>query len=483
MADYSYLLGTGKETRHFDNAADAGAAFYETDASLRPFVVQENVHGKGRFFAQTELRGAQDDGSPHYVKTFADDHIEGAAEFRAGYERAKAKPEQPKSQSDNTIAQSIKQQDKPIQQELPASGTAENFRARENDEEAATKTGYRVMPDNIASRYLKVDDKYYFNDETVAFEDRGNKLKLETENREVIRDALAIVETRGWDAIAITGSDNFKAQVWHEASLKGIEVQGYTPSEFEVAKLNQALEQSQAKEYGHEQHQNATPQDKADDTITKGVLLAHGKAHYLKDQNKSLSYYATVAVNGQEITRWGVDLERAYEQSASKPEIGDTVVLKQTGRQDVEIKEPGTDAQGNTIEESKLVKRNGWLFENAAHYDQMQERAEQIRAGSEIEYRVTSNNPELAAAIAVSKLGEKIAEQIYAKGIIKSEDEKNLMVSVINQELAKAIEDGKTIKTPEIKEAAKQAVQTANDISNDHIPQKAVTHAGHERVR
>ena len=45
----------------------------------------------------------------------------------------------------------------------------------------------------ISGRYLKIEDKYYFPDKTVAFEDRGNKLKLETENHTVKRLAQLLL--------------------------------------------------------------------------------------------------------------------------------------------------------------------------------------------------------------------------------------------------------------------------------------------------
>jgi putative DNA primase/helicase len=87
---------------------------------------------------------------------------------------------------------------------------------------------------------LRIKNKYYLPDKTVAFEDHGNKLKVETENHTVIRDALAIAETRGWQCITVSGTQSFKQQVWREAFLKGMNVSGYQPTEFEMAELNQA---------------------------------------------------------------------------------------------------------------------------------------------------------------------------------------------------------------------------------------------------
>ncbi|MEI6067938.1 MAG: LPD7 domain-containing protein [Methylococcaceae bacterium] len=323
------------------------------------------------------------------------------------------------------------------------------------------------IPDTVSSRYLRIEDKYYLPDKTVAFEDRGNKLKLETENHTVIRDALAIAETRGWQSINVSGSQNFKHQVWREASLKGIEVSGYKPTEFQMAEMNHAMTLRDA-------HKEVGDNQKQQDGVLRGVLLAHGADHYKHDPNQGQSYFVKLDIEGKEVTRWGADLKRAFENSHTKPQIGDTVTLSNTGKQSVEIPNTALDDHGNVIEDKKTVKKNTWQVEKASYQDTLQEQAQALRVGNEIERKVIEQMPQLAAAIAVSKLGEKIAQQAKETGALRSQDEVDTMVNLIREGLAAALEKGKHIKTPEILEQGKHAAIDANSIINDHKPPEIV---------
>jgi Large polyvalent protein-associated domain 7 len=323
------------------------------------------------------------------------------------------------------------------------------------------------IPETVSSRYLRIEDKYYLPDKTVAFEDRGNKLKLETENHTVIRDALAIAETRGWQSINVSGSQNFKHQVWREASLKGIEVSGYKPTEFQMAEMNHAMTLRDArKEVGDNRKQQ--------DGVLRGVLLAHGADHYKHDPNQGQSYFVKLDIEGKEVTRWGADLKRAFENSQTKPQVGDTVILSNTGKQSVEIPNTALDDHGNVIEDKKTVRKNTWQVEKASQPDTIQEQADALRVGKEIERKVIEQMPQLAAALAVSKLGEKIAQQAKETGALRSQDEVDTMVNLIREGLASALEKGKHIKTPEILEQGRHAAVDANSIINDHKPPEIV---------
>ena len=337
----------------------------------------------------------------------------------------------------------------------------------QTDKKKAKQGNTQGIPETVSSRYLRIEDKYYLPDKTVAFEDHGNKLKLETENHTVIRDALAIAETRGWRSINVSGSQNFKHQVWREASLKGIEVSGYKPTEFQMAEVNHAMTLRDArKEVGDN--------PKQPDGVMRGVLLAHGADHYKHDPNQGQSYFVKLDIEGKEVTRWGADLKRAFENSQTKPQIGDTVILGNTGKQSVEISNTALDDHGNVIEDKKTVKKNTWQVEKASHQDTLQEQADALRVGKEIERKVIEQMPQLAAALAVSKLGEKIAQQAKETGALRSQDEVDTMVYLIREGLAAALEKGKHIKTPEIQEQGKHAAIDANSIINDHKPPEMV---------
>ena len=103
-----------------------------------------------------------------------------------------------------------------------------------------------AVPDAVAERFLRADDKFYFPDKKLAFVDRGTKLKAETNNLEVVRSIVTIAEARGWEALTVTGAKDFRREVWREASLRGIDVRGYEPNDLERQELQRALQ----KRYG-----------------------------------------------------------------------------------------------------------------------------------------------------------------------------------------------------------------------------------------
>lgn len=332
------------------------------------------------------------------------------------------------------------------------------------------------IPETVSNRYLKVEDKYFLPDKTVAFEDRGNKLKLDTENREVIKDALTIAEARGWESISVSGSQNFKHQVWREATIRGMGVSGYMPTELEVAELNHAQALREARKGSDvNSHQQTEKRQQQQHGLIRGILLAHGADHYRHDPKQGQSYYVTLDVgDGKEVTRWGSDFKRAIADSRSLPQIGDAVVISNIGKQTVDIASTVLDAQGNPVEDKKTVTKNTWQVEKATYFDTIREQAEALRIGKEIERRVIADTPQLAEAIAVSKLGEKIAEQAHVTGALRSQEEVDTMVKHINAGLADALLKGKTIKTPEIQEHAKNAAFTVNNVTNDHKPPELI---------
>ncbi|MDG5826885.1 hypothetical protein MRX60_12660 (plasmid) [Xylella fastidiosa subsp. pauca] len=89
---------------------------------------------------------------------------------------------------------------------------------------------------------MQVDNKFHFPDKTLAFEDRGRKLATRSENQEVVRSMVAITYARGWDRITVRGTEEFRRAAWLEASLTGIEVSGYKPTNVEKAHLATLLE-------------------------------------------------------------------------------------------------------------------------------------------------------------------------------------------------------------------------------------------------
>ena len=98
--------------------------------------------------------------------------------------------------------------------------------------------GHRRVPDAIERRYLRVDNRYFFPDRTLAFIDDGGGIRVRTENHEVLNSVAAIAQARGWKVIELEGTEAFRRGMWREAVLRGIEVRGYAPTPAEVLQLS-----------------------------------------------------------------------------------------------------------------------------------------------------------------------------------------------------------------------------------------------------
>ena len=99
--------------------------------------------------------------------------------------------------------------------------------------------GEFVLPSRIAKKYIELQGKYYTHDRPpkVAFEDRGAQLRTATVNREAIGDMVALAHAKQWDSLKVTGSREFRREVWVEAESQGIKTTGYTPTPADLAAL------------------------------------------------------------------------------------------------------------------------------------------------------------------------------------------------------------------------------------------------------
>jgi Large polyvalent protein-associated domain 7 len=96
------------------------------------------------------------------------------------------------------------------------------------------------VPAHIAAKYLIKDNTYHFDDQTVAFVDKGNSLTVKTHNKAIIQDLIAIAQARDWQAVRVSGTQAFRREAWSAAAAAGLTVSGYTPSEIERSAVERA---------------------------------------------------------------------------------------------------------------------------------------------------------------------------------------------------------------------------------------------------
>jgi Large polyvalent protein-associated domain 7 len=269
---------------------------------------------------------------------------------------------------------------------------------------------HEAAAESLRHRFLEADSKFYFRGpgeaDKVAFADHGTSLTTEHDDPTVIHGMLLRAQAKGWTSLHVKGSDTFKAEAWIQATMVGIEVQGYQPREIDRVRLEERREKTPTKQPEHRAEQvgprdpSTNRRDTKPDSLTAaqnlaintlhtilrargdsdamiaaaveeatarlqgerlvvGTLIEHGQARYGHDEKAELSYVVKVATAKGEKEVWGVDLARAMEQSKAKP--GDAVALIQRAQERVTVSSPVKNEAGEVVGMApQPAKRNRW---------------------------------------------------------------------------------------------------------------------------
>lgn len=254
--------------------------------------------------------------------------------------------------------------------------------------EAGEETLRRAIPERVEKQFRRTGNKYYLKDaeKSLAFEDRGDSLIAKSSDERIAHALVGIAEAREWSNIKVKGSEEFRRKMWLEGSLHGLKVTGYDPTEQDRKELDKRQESTKS---GVMEKGDGSPLISLSDTdltkenrkladmqkmrrlreengVTgkelKGRLVEHGEAAFEFDEKNKSSYFVQID-NGQgPKTVWGVDLQRAVQDSGAKK--GDEIRLKYVGRESVKVKEPLKDETGKVIgEREKDAHRNAWHAE------------------------------------------------------------------------------------------------------------------------
>lgn len=381
--------------------------------------------------------------------------------IEAGGER-----ERKQAESDKSTARSASEPDTKGAQEAKAPQAKqatgnqvesdEIFTARQVD----VKT---VVPVEVEQKYHRVGDKFYHADkkDTLAFEDRGNKLETASNSESVAESMVRIAQARGWDEIKVSGTETFRKEAWLEAAARGMHVKGYSPSEQDkeelakrvpenkIEKTNEtfrARENTPEKSSETTRGANLSPADKdaapgapatsrdAAESAAKingNILLDHGAAKYMHDKDNNDSYFVkTKDSAGKEHVTWGVDLGRAIAESGAK--VGDKIALENEGKKAVTVSAPVRDTEGKVVgTEQKEVVRNAWNVQVSESFKK------------DAPEDAIKKHPELAGAYAALAAVDKKAE---ADGF--TPEQRAVIAARVRQNAVNSIERG---DFPEVK--------------------------------
>lgn len=345
----------------------------------------------------------------------------------------------------------IRRADAPVRKDA-ATGVAEPKRApsREGAEREA-----HAVPASVRAHFVQLGTKFYFSDGTRAFTDRGVKLATPSENTQLIRDLVAIAQARGWQRVAVSGSERFRKEAWTVAREAGLEVKGYRASEFDEARLVRRAGRSEAGGAKEAQHYDTAPR------VSKGVregkpaaprqhsgrLVEHGPAPYKHDPHEPMSYFVKLETGRGERELWGVDLERAFRESLSRPQIGDEVVVRAVRREPVTVKrgrgEPGEAGSTQEI----ATHRNRWIVEKREFLEQREKAAEVLRDPQVAAAKGSRSHPELLGAYLQMHAAELASKQF------RDPQDRERFVAMVRSALADSVERGEALPAVRLRQS------------------------------
>ncbi len=241
--------------------------------------------------------------------------------------------------------------------------------------------------ESLRRRFLEADNSFYFRPgpgeaAKVAFSDHGQRLTTDQDDPTVIHGMVLRAQAKGWTSLRVKGSDGFKVEVWIQATMAGLKVEGYNPREIDRARLDERKGETLTKQPKNRLGQmgprdrSSSHTEKEPDSMTAsqnialttlqailrdrgdsaamiaaaveeatarlhgerlvvGTLVKHGRAQYGHDEQAQNSYFVTVETAKGEQTVWGVALARAIERSDAK--TGSAVALIQRANQGVSV--------------------------------------------------------------------------------------------------------------------------------------------------
>jgi hypothetical protein len=200
----------------------------------------------------------------------------------------------------------------------------------------------------------------------------------------------------------------FRRGAWLEAGARGLEVQGYQPTELDRQTLVDRREVWDRTHSGTPEVEARSASYRGEragkfdyDKGISGRLIEVGQAPYRNRTDAEASTYVALELdNGRQHQVWGVGLEKATADSNAKP--GDRVHVRRDGVEQVTKEIKVIDAaSGHAHIEQRQVPRNRW-----------QVTAEKFRTADR---QTVARDPNLVAAQSQMVLIEKALERVFPK--------------------------------------------------------------------
>jgi len=257
----------------------------------------------------------------------------------------------------------------------------------------------------------------------------------------VIRDMVSVAQHRRWESLQVRGSVEFRREAWLEAGARGLEVQGYQPTELDrqtLADRREVWDRTHSSTPEVEAHSASDRGERADkfdyDKGISGRLIEVGQAPYRNRTDAEASTYVALELdNGRQHRLWGVGLEKATADSNAQP--GDRVNVRRDGVERVTKAIKVIDAtSGHAHIEQRQVPRNRW-----------QVTAEKFRTADR---QTVARDPDLVAAQSQMVLIEKALERVFPKDV----GARHGIMKVAKERIAQHLGQGHSFAQARVKE-------------------------------
>ena len=364
---------------------------------------------------------------------------------------------------------SLKRQDRTGRDpDADKSGEDSATKSASADKSSSATVDDNALPDRIRRKYYVVANesgkdgpdgkaRLYADErgEYLAFKITEDRLVTRLAAAEVIRDMVSVAQHRRWDALHVRGSSEFRREAWLEASARGMEVQGYQPTELDrqtLADRQEVWNRSHPRSLETEARSVSDRDERANrldyDKGVSGRLIEVGQAHYRNRADAETSTYLAIELdNGKRHEVWGVGLEKATVDSKAKP--GDRIDVRREGIEQVSKSIKTIDAaNGHGRVERRQVPRNRWRVT-----------AEKFRSADR---KTAAHDLDLVAAQSQMVIIEKALERAFPE----QERARHSIMEAVKERIAQHLKRGHSFARATVIEPVQDRHRSGGDKDN-----------------
>lgn len=359
--DRKFTLSEAHSERveHFASAAEAGRAFADADTQVRPRVIESSGNGARKIAATVVVLDKAQKSVPALESLSADNSDR---EFWAAYGAREAeKNEAAQNRDDRKNAPEQKAQpDVSLSINTAMDGIAEpgtQLPPKSPDERFALPVSFQER--FILTRDANRQDMFRsYDDKRPTISDRGDALHTRNADRSTAMDMIELATHRGWSSMKVKGPEDFRREMWIEATAQGIRVQGYRPNDKDRAEADRRADligervierTDQGRKTAGRQSENRSAPEKGANTPSNvvpmidyqhglsGKITGVGTASYRDREGASATpFVALELADGRTHKLWGVALPDMIDKYQLN--VGDTATIFDDGRKAVTVK-------------------------------------------------------------------------------------------------------------------------------------------------